>query len=289
MDRPLTTAASRGSLKSEARLPLPNSFPPSIPTQPRAPRLELSRHVFGVGILALGCTFFAWGDFSSGLPVPNDLPHRTAFAYLIAFFLTLIGAGLQWRRYAAWAAAAVAAFYAIIVIILMDGRTVLAHYAVYGTYEDLAEQFAITAGALILYATHARLPKALAARLVLIGQLIFGICALIFGGAHFVYMNLTAPLIPTWLPPSQLFWGYLTGAAFILAGLALLTRIRARLAALLLTAMLATFALLVHIRILFTDHKSEFNWTELALNLTILGSAWLVADSLRSPPPPSPK
>jgi hypothetical protein len=53
--------------------------------------------------------------------------------------------------------------------------------------------------------------------------------------------------------------------------------------------MLATFALLVHVRILFADHKSEFNWTELALNLTILGAAWLVADSLRSPLPPSPK
>jgi uncharacterized membrane protein len=192
---------------------------------------------------------------------------------------------MQWRRSASVGAAALAAYYLVIVIIVMHGPVLLARFKEYGVYEGLAEQFAIAAAALIVYATTARIPAPLAARLTLIGQLTLGFCALIFGGAHFVYMNFTAPLVPKWLPPSQAFWGYLTGVAFILAGLGLLSRIQARLAAILLTAMLASFTLLVHLRMLFTDHKIKFNWTELAINLAILGAAWIVADSFASPNP----
>ncbi len=71
--------------------------------------------------------------------------------------------------------------------------------------------------------------------------MIFGLCALVWGGAHFVYMNLTAPLVPKWLPPSQVFWGYLTGVAFLARRPRHSSRIQARLAAILLTAMLASF------------------------------------------------
>ncbi len=144
-------------------------------------------------------------------------------------------------------------------------------------------QLAIAAGGLILYASTARIDAALAARFTRVGRLVFGVCTLVFGGAHFVYMNMTAPLVPKWLPPTQEFWGYVTGIGFIAAGVAILTGVQARLAAILLTAMLACFALLVHARILLADHSSHLNWTENALNLALLGVAWVVADSLARP------
>ena len=52
--------------------------------------------------------------------------------------------------------------------------------------------------------------------------------------------------------------------------------------------MLASFTLLVHIRILFADHKTQFNWTELAINVTLVGAAWIVADSFASREPSAP-
>jgi uncharacterized membrane protein len=238
--------------------------------------------------MALGLAFFVWGDFISGQPVPNDFPHRTALAYAVAAFLLLAGAALQLRNSAPWAAAALTAYYTLIVVLLMNGPVLLAHYAEYGTYEELALQLAIAAAALIVYATYAKIHPALAARLTSLGQLAFGFCALIWGGAHFIYMNLTAPLVPKWLPPSQVFWGYVTGIAFLAAGLAILSRIQARLAAILLTLMLGTFTVLVHIRILLADHRTQFNWTELALNVTLLGAAWIVADSLAPRTPGAP-
>src|SRR5882762_5123838 len=158
---------------------------------------------------------------------------------------------------AAWGAAALTAYYALIVVILMNGRVVLAHYAEFGTYSGIAEQLAITAGGLIVYSASAGIDAALAARLTRVGQMAFGVCALLFGGAHFVYMNLTAPLVPKWLPPTQEFWAYATGVGHIAAGVAILTGVQARLAAILLTAMFASFTPLVHVPMLLADPSSH--------------------------------
>jgi uncharacterized membrane protein YphA (DoxX/SURF4 family) len=218
--------------------------------------------------------------------VPKAFPDRTALAYAAAAFMLVAGAAVEWRRTAAWGAAALAAYYALIVVILMNGRVVLAHSTEYGAYSGAAEQLAIAAGGLIVYAANARIDAALTARLTRLGQLAFGVCALLFGGAHFFYLNLTAPLVPKWLPPSQEFWAYATGIGHIAAGVAILTGVGARLAAILLTAMYLAFTLLVHSPMLLADPSSHTNWSESALNIALIGAAWVVADSLaRSDPP----
>ena len=242
--------------------------------------------VYGLGVMAVGMVCLVWGDFILGQPVPKHFPARTALAYAAGAFLLIAGAAVECRRTATWGAAALTAYYALIVVILMDGRLLFTHFAEYGFYSGVAEQVGITAASLIIYATNAKLDHkidaTLAARLTRLGQLAFGVCALLFGGAHFVYMNLTAPLIPKWLPPTQDFWAYATGIGFIAAGIAILTNINARLAAILLTAMLGTFTLLVHIPMLRASPSSRFNWTELAVNVALLGAAWVVADSLQN-------
>jgi uncharacterized membrane protein YphA (DoxX/SURF4 family) len=239
--------------------------------------------VYGLGVMALGMVCLAWGNFDPGQPVPKDFPDRAALAYAAAAFMLVAGAAIEWRRTTTWGAAALTVYYTLIVVCLMNGRLVPAHYAEFGTYSNIAEQLAIAAGGLIVYAASARIDAALAARLTRLGQWVFGVCAVLFGGAHFFYMNLTAPLVPQWLPPSQEFWAYATGLGHIAAGLAILTGVRARLAAILLTAMYASFTPLVHVPILLAHPSSYFNWTENALNLALIGVAWVVADSLARP------
>jgi uncharacterized membrane protein YphA (DoxX/SURF4 family) len=230
--------------------------------------------------MAMAMVCLAWHDFDPGQPVPKDFPDRTALAYAAAAFMFVAGAAVAWRRTAAWAAAALTAYYALIVVFVMNGRVVLAHFTEFGSYSGTAEQLAIAAGGLIVYATNAKIDAALAARLKRIGQIAFGICAVLFGGAHFFYMNMTAPLVPKWLPPSQLFWAYATGIGHIAAGIAILTGVKARLAAILLTAMYVSFTVLVHVPMLLGDPSSHWIWAENALNLALIGAAWVVADSL---------
>jgi uncharacterized membrane protein YphA (DoxX/SURF4 family) len=242
--------------------------------------------VYGLGVMALAMVCLAWGDFDPGQPVPKAFPDRTVLAYAAAALMLVAGAAVEWRRSAAWGAAALTAYYALVVVVLMDGRAVLAHPAEFGSYSDVAEQLAIAAAGLIVYAANARIDPALAARLTRGGQLAFGLCALLFGGAHFVYLNLTVPLVPKWLPPSQVFWAYATGVGHIAAGLAILSGVQARLAAILLTAMYAAFTPLVHLPLLLANPSSHWIWSENALNLALTGVAWVVADSLTRPRPP---
>ena len=236
--------------------------------------------VYGVGVAALGLACLVFGDFDPGQKVPRNFPARTPLAYCAGALMVVAASAIEWRRTRVWGAAALTVYYAVFVLLLMDGRLLISGYGVYGTYEDIAMQLAIAASALIVYAGSAQIDMALAVRLTRIGRMAFGVCPVIWGGAHFMYMNMTAPLVPKWLPPGQVFWGYLTGVCFVAAGLAILTGIQVRLATILLTVMIASFGVLANGPMLVADPSSHFNWTESALNLALIGTAWVVADSL---------
>ncbi len=244
------------------------------------PAMAWGARVYGLGIMAMAVVCLAWGDFDPGQPVPKAFPARTLLAYAAAVFMLAAGAAIVWRRTAAWGAAALTVYFTLIVVIVMDGPGVVAHYAVFGSYSNTAAQLAIAAAALVVTAASAGIDAALAARLARLGQIVFGVCAILFGGAHFFYMNLTAPLVPAWLPPNQVFWGYATGVAHIAAGIAILSGVQARLAAVLLTVMYASFTPLVHVPMLLADPHSHWIWSENAVNLALAGVAWVVADSL---------
>ncbi|MGA2114390.1 MAG: hypothetical protein ABSH56_06525 [Bryobacteraceae bacterium] len=239
--------------------------------------------VYALGVMAIGIACLAFGDFDPGQPVPKNFPARIVLAYAAGAFMVVAAAAIEWRRTAAWGAAALTIYYAFFVVILMNGRLLLTQYAVFVTYENIAMQFAIGASGLIVYATTARIDSAVAERLTRLGRVAFGICALVFGGAHFAYMKYTAVLVPKWLPPTQEFWVSVTGVGFVAAAVAILTGVQACLAAILLTAMLASFGLLVNEPMLLADHASHFNWSESAVNLAVTGAAWVVADSLARP------
>ncbi len=242
--------------------------------------------VYGLGVMALGLTSLAFREFDPGQPVPEHFPYRTILAYIAGVFIVVAAAALEFRRTVARGAAALAVYYGLFVVVLLDGRRLLTGYAEYGIYEEISMPLAIAVGGLIIYVAGAEVDAAMEARLTRLCQLVFGVCVLIWGGAHFVYMNMTAPLVPKWLPPNQVFWGYVTGVCFIAAGLSILTRVKARIAATLLTVMIACFGLLANDRILLTDVSSHFNWSESALNLALTGVAWVVADSLARPRAP---
>ncbi len=119
--------------------------------------VPLGWRVYGLGVMALSIVCIAWGDFDLGQPVPKTFPGRTGLAYAAAALMLVAGAAVEWRRTVAWGAAALTVYYALIVVILMNGRVVLAHHAEFGSYSGAAEQLAIAAGGLIVFAASARI------------------------------------------------------------------------------------------------------------------------------------
>jgi len=235
----------------------------------------LGWRVWGFGIALIGATNLALGDFDPLQGVPSHLPARWLIVWLANGFLVLSGAAMQWARTARAAALAIALYYGLAVTVLMNGPRTVANIAIYGAWFGVVTPLALTAAGTIL-AVH----SATEVRWTRVAQMLFALCALFYGGAHFVYLSLTVPLVPAWLPPSRLFWAYATGAAHLLAGIAILTGVRARLAAILLTIMYGSFTFLVHLPLIIGDPYNAYHWTENAMNVALTGVAWVLADSL---------
>jgi uncharacterized membrane protein len=240
---------------------------------------SLGARVYGLAAMIMGIAGLAWGDFAAGwIPVPATLPGRMALAYVVGALLVAGGLLINTRR-ADWGAALLTALFAF-GLVVADLTRLATHLLQFDYWESSAEQLALAACGLVAYAANAKITPQLSSRLELAGRIAFGGCLLVFGAAHFVYADYTAALVPKWLPPGQMFWTYLTGVAHIAAGLAILSDLLALLAARLLTLMYVIFGLLVHARLLMANPSNHGNWIENAINLALVGAAWIVADSL---------
>ncbi len=113
-------------------------------------------------------------------------------------------------------------------------------------------------------------------------------CPISFGVYHIIYWRGAAPWVPAWLPPGQVFWIFFTAICFLLAAAAILAGIRARLAALLLTAEILGFRDFVWIPKFAAGPHDHSNWSGNAINLALMSAAWVVADAFSTKPQPAP-
>jgi uncharacterized membrane protein YphA (DoxX/SURF4 family) len=239
--------------------------------------IQIGNRIYGAAAIALGLVGLAWGDFAAvWQPVPEHTPFYVYLAYAAALLLCGAGAALQWRRTAAAGALLLAALY--FVFALLWSRRIFASPEIFAVWLGTAEQLALGLGGFAIYVSQLPRNERSTIRLFLTCRHLFGLCLVIFGIAHFCYVTETAAMVPAWLPPGPRFWALATGAAHLLAGLALLTGIRARLAARLVTAMFVGFALLVWLPQLFSTPHEHMIWAGNAVNFALIGAAWAVAD-----------
>ena len=131
------------------------------------------------------------------------------------------------------------------------------------------------------------LPSRLAARLIFVGRLFFGLALIGLGAEHFVYREFVTGRAPAWPAgvPGELVWVYGWGIAVMLAGVAVLTRRRAREAMLGLGALVFVWALLRDIPVVLADSIIGGNWTMAGKALVFIGGSFAVAATF----PPLPR
>jgi hypothetical protein len=245
--------------------------------------------VFGATMIALGIL----GLSTRGLapiwqPIPEGLAAREALAYLCAFVSLASGIGLFWWRAAATAARALFV-YLLLWLLLFKGRFIFLAPTEEGSYQSSGETAVIVAGAWVLYAWFAAdwdrrwLGFAVGDKGVRIARALYGLSLIAFGLSHFAYLELTAPLVPGWLP-AHVFWAYFTGATFLAAGAAVLVGVYGRLAAALSALQIGMFTLLVWGPIVAAGHISAQHWGEFVVSWTLTAGGWVVADSYRGMP-----
>ncbi|HXY41643.1 MAG TPA: DoxX family protein [Vicinamibacteria bacterium] len=243
----------------------------------------LAATMIGIGILGL-----VKGDFTVVWePVPAGVPARQALAYACALVSVTSGIGLLWRRHAATAARLLLA--CLLVWLVAFRVPGLFRSLSVDAYWSACSTAVITAAAWVLYAWFAdewdkqRLGFATGDKGLRIARALYGVAIIPFGIAHLGYVKQTAALVPGWLP-GHVAWAYVTGAAFVAAGVAVLVGVCARLAATLSTLQMCLFLLLVWVPVVASGSANAFQWSETIVSWALTAAGWVVADSYRGIP-----
>ncbi len=93
----------------------------------------------------------------------------------------------------------------------------------------------------------------------------------LFGAMHFAAGAAMAGLVPSWVPGGGVLWVYLTGVALVAGGIGLWTRRFAVSAAVALAALMAVFALTVHLPNVGDAQLGQLSTISLLKDLALAG------------------
>ena len=227
--------------------------------------------VIGLGIRsALTATFIpAWQ------PVPSDFPYRAVLAVADGLLLAALAAMTLFSSRRRVASAALATLLAAWILILQSPLIVAAPSSMV-LWLGAGEVGALCAAAAAISSAASGSGGRSAKRSAVAARVCFGFCAVIFGLSHYAYADFTASMIPAWIP-GHLFLAYATGTAHIFAGLAFISTVMLRAAAALLTLMMASFVVLIHVPAVVASKGSLVEITFLLNACALCGSAWTFA------------
>ena len=241
-------------------------------------KIGLGAAIFAVCMMGWGILSLIYHDFAMNWqPVPAGIPDRAALAYLSGAMLLAGGAALFWRRSAAFGAGLLAANL-LVWIVLLQVPQVIAGFRHEGAWLGLGETLVLFSGAWILFCARISSPRA--ALGIRIGKYLFAVALIPIGLSHMVYADVTAGMVPGWLPFHMPF-AWLTGAAHIAAGVAIIAGVLPQLAALLEAVMMSLFTLLIWLPGIVAAPMDRFHWTAFFASAAISGAAWVVSDTLR--------
>lgn len=243
-----------------------------------------SRLIFALTFIGLGVIGVVTGTFAPiWAGVPKSLPDRQLLAYLCTIVSLACGAGLLAKRTTV-PSAFFLFVYLLVWTVLFKFPFIVRQPLVEVSYQTNGENAVLIAGALVLYASAAKgSSNAILKRLegstgLRLTSFLYGLALIAFGLSHFAYLELTAPLVPTWLP-MPVFWAYLTGCIYLLTGILLVAGFAARLGALLAAIQITLITLLVWGPMVLQGHLTPFHWQESVVSWTLTAAAWVIAAS----------
>ncbi|AEW00192.1 hypothetical protein A4D02_28340 [Niastella koreensis] len=225
-----------------------------IPAYLRQASITTARIFFGIGIMGIGIQHFIYSAFRPViLPAWPHWLQTPVLAYLIGVAIVAAGALILLGRNKKNVSLLLGSFLLFCLVfiqcpyILFGQPNSPAHL---GLWTDPLKELALSGGAFVIAGISANSPKqatfSVIEKLVPFGKFFFATTLLLFGIDHFFYTEFVATLVPAWVP-DHTFWTYLAGVALIGTGTAIILKIRRRRIALLASAMLFGWLILLHI------------------------------------------
>jgi uncharacterized membrane protein len=251
---------------------------------------RLGQVLFAVSFAVLGVLSLVSGDFALvWQPVPQWVPLREPLAYASGLLLLVCGVGMLLPRVARLATL-VMTINLLLWLLLLRIPPAIAKPGNESLWLGFGETSILVTGAWLLLTALTALQRRPDTAFVLReenavrwARLLYGVALPMVGLSHFVYVKATASMIPEWIPVHELF-AYLTGAAHIAAGLAILFGVLARLAATLEAIMISSFTILVCVPTIVDAPATRLPWTAFWISAAMAGAAWIVAGSLDDRP-----
>jgi uncharacterized membrane protein YphA (DoxX/SURF4 family) len=245
--------------------------------QNRSLASNLGIYVFAGAAVFLGVLGLASGDFATNWQrVDPTVPLREPLAYLTAIIELAAGLALLWRRTARAGALTLTIVYTVFTLLWVP--RMLATHTDFDPTGNFFEEFSLVVGGAVLFASLSPAGSPIARRESLFARL-FALSAISFGVVHIYDMPGLFKFVPSWIPPSQVFWGWATTIGFFAAAIAILTGIMAPLASRLLTVEILSLQL-VWLPGITAGHTSHFVWAGNAISFAIAGAIWVVSDSI---------
>jgi uncharacterized membrane protein YphA (DoxX/SURF4 family) len=246
--------------------------------QNRSLASNLGIYAFAAGAIFLGLLGLASGDFAAPWQLIGPaVPLREPLAYFTALIELAAGLALLWRRTARAGALTLTIVFTVFTLVWVP--KMLENKSGYDPTGNFFEEFSALAAGAVLFAWLSPAGSTISRRESLFARL-YGLSAISFGIVHIVDMPGLLTWIPKWIPPSQMFWAYVTTIGFFLAAAAILSGILAPLASRLLTAEIIGFEILVWIPKLLASPHDHFNWAGNAICVALAGAPWVVSDSV---------
>ena len=205
--------------------------------------------LYVIGLVGLGALAVISADFAyDWQPVPAWIPGRETLAVMCGLLMIAVGLALLFRPTTGIAVQVL--FPMLLLWQLLKVPALLVAPGIEAVWLGFGEVAALLAGGWVLFARFSSVQDTPFFRRITgekgltAARILFGLAVLPIGLGHLAYVDITAKLVPEWLP-FRVGWAYLTGLGQIACGLGVLFLICARAAALIETSMIALFALLV--------------------------------------------
>jgi uncharacterized membrane protein YphA (DoxX/SURF4 family) len=215
---------------------------------------NLGRIFYGIAIAGIGFETIYFDDFPYMLIPPNhsSIPAITLIAYVSGAILLLAGLCIVFQKKIRPVALLLGTLLLLIFCFYFVPYEFIStsNYTHLGQWENAEKELALSSGAFVVAGYFPGKSESVLFRflekLIPLGVIFFSITIISFGLDHFLYAKEASEYIPSWIG-NHMFWIYFAGIALLGSGIGILLKIKCRLMATLLGAMILIWVIILHI------------------------------------------